>query len=64
MKLNSKLIHGGVDGDELTGAVNVPIYHQKVGITDNLIRLSVGIEDSLDIVDDLQNALQKSKKEN
>jgi cystathionine beta-lyase len=37
---------------------------QKVGITDNLIRLSVGIEDSLDIVDDLQNAIQKSKMEN
>lgn len=26
MKLNSKLIHGDIDGDELTGAVNIPIY--------------------------------------
>lgn len=26
MKLNSLLIHGGVDGDELTGSVNIPIY--------------------------------------
>ena len=26
MKFNSLLIHAGVDGDELTGAVNVPIY--------------------------------------
>ncbi|MCB2294850.1 PLP-dependent aspartate aminotransferase family protein [Clostridium algoriphilum] len=26
MKFNSLLIHGGVDGDKLTGAVNVPIY--------------------------------------
>lgn len=26
MKLNSKLIHGGVDGDKTTGAVNVPVY--------------------------------------
>jgi cystathionine beta-lyase len=26
MKLDSLLIHGGVDGDEHTGAVNVPIY--------------------------------------
>ncbi|MBU3111099.1 trans-sulfuration enzyme family protein [Clostridium lacusfryxellense] len=26
MKFNSLLIHGGVDGDEFTGAVNIPIY--------------------------------------
>lgn len=26
MKIESLLIHGGVDGDEYTGAVNVPIY--------------------------------------
>ena len=26
MNLNSKLIHGGVDGDKTTGAVNVPVY--------------------------------------
>lgn len=26
MRINSLLIHGGIDGDELTGAVNVPIY--------------------------------------
>ncbi|MFX0548594.1 trans-sulfuration enzyme family protein [Hathewaya histolytica] len=26
MKFNSLLIHGGIDGDERTGAVNVPIY--------------------------------------
>ena len=26
MNLNSKLIHGGVDGDKVTGAVNVPVY--------------------------------------
>jgi cysteine-S-conjugate beta-lyase len=26
MRLNTKLIHGGVDGDEKTGAVSVPIY--------------------------------------
>ncbi|MDR2345816.1 MAG: PLP-dependent aspartate aminotransferase family protein [Planctomycetaceae bacterium] len=29
----------------------------KIGITDNLIRLSVGIEDADDIIDDLNNAL-------
>ena len=26
LKLNSLLIHGGIDGDEITGAVNVPVY--------------------------------------
>ncbi len=26
LKLNSLVIHGGIDGDEITGAVNVPIY--------------------------------------
>lgn len=26
LKLNSLLIHGGIDGDETTGAVNVPVY--------------------------------------
>lgn len=26
MKIESLLVHGGVDGDEFTGAVNVPIY--------------------------------------
>jgi len=25
-KINSLLIHGGIDGDEVTGAVNVPVY--------------------------------------
>ena len=26
LKLNSLLIHSGIDGDEITGAVNVPVY--------------------------------------
>lgn len=26
MKIESLLIHGGIDGDEKTGAVNIPIY--------------------------------------
>jgi cysteine-S-conjugate beta-lyase len=39
MKFNSLLIHGGVDGDKLTGAVNVPIYQtstykqESLGVT-------------------------------
>ena len=31
---------------------------RKVGITDNLIRLSLGIEDAEDLIDDLRNALE------
>lgn len=34
---------------------------QKVGIVDNLIRLSVGIEDKNDIVSDLESAFEKAK---
>ena len=32
---------------------------QKIGLTDSLIRLSVGIEDVDDLIDDLENALSK-----
>lgn len=32
---------------------------ENLGIFDNLIRLSVGIEDSLDLINDLENALSK-----
>lgn len=32
---------------------------EELGIFDNLIRLSVGIEDSLDLINDLENALAK-----
>jgi cystathionine beta-lyase len=35
---------------------------QKVGIVDNLVRLSVGIEDKVDIVNDLKGAFDKAKK--
>jgi cystathionine beta-lyase len=35
---------------------------QKVGIVDNLIRLSVGIEDKNDIVNDLKSTFEKAKK--
>ena len=34
----------------------------KVGITDNLIRLSVGIEYANDLIDDLHQAIDKAKK--
>ncbi len=35
---------------------------QKVGITDGLIRLSVGIENSKEIIADLENAIQEAKE--
>lgn len=34
MKIESLLIHGGIDGDKHTGAVNVPII--KLQLTSNL----------------------------
>ena len=36
IKLNSLLIHGGIDGDEITGAVNVPIYQTSTYKQDGL----------------------------
>ena len=36
---------------------------QKVGIVDNLLRLSVGIENVDELVEDLENAFEKSLKE-
>lgn len=34
----------------------------KLGIWDNLIRLSIGLEDVEDLLDDLETALQASQK--
>jgi cystathionine beta-lyase/cystathionine gamma-synthase len=31
---------------------------QKLGITNSLVRLSVGVEDVRDLIDDLKNALE------
>ena len=36
MNINSLLIHGGIDGDETTGAVNVPIYQTSTYKQDGL----------------------------
>ena len=35
-----------------------PDYRAKIGITDNLIRLSVGLENIDDLIEDLQQALE------
>ena len=37
-----------------------PEERKRIGISDNLLRLSVGIEDAKDILDDIENALKKS----
>ena len=36
IKRNSLLIHGGIDGDETTGAVNVPVYQPSTYKQDGL----------------------------
>lgn len=42
---------------------SVPAEQRKMlGITDTLIRISVGIEDAEDLVADLQQALERIKK--
>jgi len=38
-----------------------PIVREQLGITDNLVRLSVGIEDVQDLKQDLEQALSKLK---
>lgn len=39
IQINSRLIHGGIDGDEKTGAVSVPIYqtstYRQQGLGEN-----------------------------
>ena len=36
ININSLLIHGGIDGDETTGAVNVPVYQTSTYKQDGL----------------------------
>jgi cystathionine beta-lyase/cystathionine gamma-synthase len=43
----------------MTHASVPPEVRQRIGITDGLIRISVGIEDVEDLIDDLDQALQK-----
>lgn len=49
-ELPSKMTHASVPAEE----------RAKIGITDNLIRLSVGIEDKEDLIHDLNQALTKA----
>ena len=43
----------------MTHATLSPEARLKAGVTDGMIRLSVGIEDADDLIEDLQNALEK-----
>ncbi len=38
-----------------------PEFRAHLGITDNLVRLSVGVEDLEDIIEDITQALAKAK---
>ena len=44
LKLNSLLIHGGIDGDETTGAVSVPVYQTSTYKQDGLGQMRGGWE--------------------
>jgi cystathionine gamma-lyase len=46
----------------MTHASIPPAQRQKIGVTDGLVRISVGLEDVDDIIDDLSNALRSSSK--
>jgi cystathionine beta-lyase/cystathionine gamma-synthase len=43
----------------MTHASVPPDVRQRIGITDGLIRISVGIEDVEDLISDLDQALQR-----
>jgi len=47
----------------MTHSVIPPESRWKMGITDNMLRISVGLEAFDDIIDDLQNALEHLKKD-
>jgi len=49
-ELPSKMTHASVPAEE----------RERIGITDNLVRLSVGIEDKEDLIRDLDQALKKA----
>lgn len=46
----------------MTHASVPAIQRAELGITDSLVRLSIGLEDVEDLIDDLDQALHKSQK--
>ena len=71
--LKTRILHHGAETDPHTGAAAVPVYQVSTfaqkdpvnfgkyeyarGITDGLVRFSVGLEDPEDLIRDLANAL-------
>jgi cystathionine beta-lyase/cystathionine gamma-synthase len=47
----------------MTHASVAPEVRDRLGITDGLVRISVGIEDTDDIIADLDQALEKVNRE-
>ena len=45
--------------DSMTHIGMCPEHRKKIGITESLIRLSVGVENHVDIIADIQYALDK-----
>jgi cystathionine beta-lyase/cystathionine gamma-synthase len=45
----------------MTHASVPPEERARIGITDALIRLSVGVEDAEDLLEDLEQAIEKSR---
>lgn len=56
---STKAIHAGQEPDPamMTHAIVPAEVREELGITDGLVRLSVGCEDADDIIDDLATAL-------
>ena len=46
----------------MTHAAFPPDLRQKIGITDSLIRLSIGIENVEDLINDLEQAIANSRR--
>ena len=54
---------GGAGGAAVVTAGNAsPAEMEASGISEDLVRLSVGLEDPADIVDDLERALKSSQR--
>jgi cystathionine gamma-lyase len=39
-----------------------PAQREEIGVTDDLLRLSVGVEESADLIDDLTQALERTRE--
>ena len=53
----SWFLHGEVFDREVAIATLTRLWAQAIGLTDSMVRISAGIEDPLDLIDDLKQAL-------